>query len=42
MPTMENFVQWISDHPEIALLIIVSVFAVGYIIAHRKSLFYKE
>jgi hypothetical protein len=39
---MESFVKWISEHSEIALLIVVSIFAVGYIISHRKSLFYKE
>ncbi len=39
---MESFVQWVSEHPEIALLIVVTIFAVGYIFAHRKSLFYKE
>ncbi|RED63067.1 hypothetical protein DFP95_10460 [Cohnella lupini] len=39
---MEGFVQWLSGHSLTVVLIIGTTYAVWYIIAHRKSLFYKE
>lgn len=39
---MEAFVNWVSSHALTTVLIIGTAYAVWYIIAHRKSLFYKE
>ncbi len=39
---MEGFVQWISHHSLTVLFIVGTTYAVWYIIAHRKALFYKE
>ncbi len=39
---MENFIQWISTHALTMVLILVTVYSIWYIVAHRKSLFYKK
>lgn len=39
---MENVVKWLSGHTLTALLIAGIVYAVWYVFAHRKALFYKE
>ncbi len=39
---MEGFVKWVSEHVLTSLLIAVTAYAIWYIAAHYKSLFYKE
>jgi hypothetical protein len=39
---MENFIQWVSTHALTSILIVGTAFAVCYIFANRKALFYKE
>lgn len=39
---MKSFVEWLSDHTLATILVLGTVYAVWFVIAHRKSLFYKE
>jgi len=39
---MQSLVHWISAHALTTLLIAGIVYAVYFVIAHRKALFYKE
>jgi len=39
---MDHFFRWVSGHALTVLIIIGVLYAVGYIISNRKSLFYKE
>lgn len=40
--TMKLFVDWVAHHVLADILIAGTAFAIGYVIAHRKSLFYNE
>jgi hypothetical protein len=42
MTNLENFIQWVSTHTLTSILIAGTVYAIFFIIAHRKALFYKE
>lgn len=39
---MRTFVDWAAGHTWTCLLIVVSAISVGYVFAHRKTLFYRE
>ena len=39
---MKTFVNWLSEHTLTAVLILGTVYAVWFVFAHRKELFYKE
>jgi hypothetical protein len=39
---MNALVNWLSSHVLTTILIIGTLVSVGWIIAHRKTLFYKE
>lgn len=39
---MKSFVEWLSDHTLTTVLVLGTVYAVWFVVAHRKELFYKE
>jgi len=39
---MESFVRWVSSHVLTVLLILGVIYAVAFVLTHRKALFYKE
>jgi hypothetical protein len=39
---MKMIIDWVSDHVLTTLLIAVMIYATGYVMANRKSLFYKK
>jgi hypothetical protein len=39
---MDNFIEWVSTHALTTILIVGTAFAIIYIFANRKALFYKE
>ncbi|PRX69746.1 hypothetical protein B0G52_112105 [Cohnella sp. SGD-V74] len=39
---MESFFRWVSSHVLTVLLILGVIYAVAFVLTHRKSLFYKE
>jgi len=39
---MKAFITWLSEHTLTAVLILGSAYAVWFVVAHRKELFYKE
>jgi len=39
---MENLFRWASSHALTVLIVVCVLYAIGFVFAHRKSLFYKE
>jgi len=39
---MEGFIRWVSSNGVTVLVILGVVYAIGFVLANRKSLFYKE
>ena len=39
---MKSFVNWLSHHTLTAILVLGTAYAVWFVVAHRKELFYKE
>jgi hypothetical protein len=40
--TMPNVYRWITTHALTVLIVAGTVYAIAFVIAHRKALFYKE
>jgi hypothetical protein len=39
---MGSFINWVSAHALTSILIVGTAYAIWFVIAHRKALFYKE
>jgi len=39
---MNNLYKWATSHALLVLIVVCVVYAIGFVLAHRKALFYKE